>query len=213
MIMKAPVSQPEVPPHMPVRDALGVLVQNRDDVMVVITNQGSARVWPLLDNHQLDFHYNPSTMGGAVPFGLGLALANRGRHVMVITGDGALTMNLGSLVTVAAVRATNFTIVVLDNGLYEVTGGQKTAAGVAEVDYAAIARAVGFRSTFAFCEISQWREHALSAIGAPGPRLISLRVERTLENDLKTSLPPIGPRLIRLTEALQQTAHSMRVAP
>jgi sulfopyruvate decarboxylase subunit beta len=197
------VSQPGVEPRISVRDALGVLVQNRDEATLVITNQGSARVWPLLDDHPLDFHYNPSTMGGAIPFGLGLALANRGRHVMVISGDGALTMNLGSLVTVAAARAANLTIVVLDNGLYEVTGGQKTAAGAAEVDYAALARAAGFRSTFAFCETSRWREHAPSAMAAPGPRLISLRVERTSGLDLTTSLAPIGARLTRLTEALQ----------
>lgn len=203
MTMNTSVSQPGHLPRISVRDALGVLVQNRDEAMLVITNQGSARVWPLLANHPLDFHYNPSTMGGAIPFGLGLALANRHRPVLVISGDGALAMNLGSLVTVAAAGAANLTIVVLDNGLYEVTGGQKTAAGEAEVDYAAIARAAGFPSTFAYSDISQWRDHAPSAIAAAGPRLISLRVERTLRSDLTTSLAPIGPRLARLTEALQ----------
>lgn len=201
--MSTGVSQPKAEPRISVRDALGVLVQIRDDATLVVTNQGSARVWPLLADHPLDFHYNPSTMGGAIPFGLGLALANRSRHVIVISGDGALAMNLGSLVTVAAARAANVTVVVLDNGLYEVTGGQKTAAGAAEVDYAAVARAVGFPSAFAFCELSSWRERAPSALDASGPRLISLRVERTLERDLATSLAPIGPRLLRLTEALK----------
>lgn len=198
------VSQPEIEPRIPVREALGVLVQNRDDAVLVVTNQGSARVWPLLEDQPLDFHYNPSTMGGAIPFALGLALADRGRHVMVISGDGALTMNLGSLVTVAAARAANLTIVVLDNGLYEVTGGQQIAAAAADIDYAAIARAVGFRSAFAFCELAPWREHAPGAIVAPGPRLISLRVDRTTGQDLSTSLAPIGTRLVRLTEALQR---------
>lgn len=203
--MNTLVSQPGVDPRISVRDALGVLVHNRNDAMLVVTNQGSARVWPLLADHPLDFHYNPSTMGGAVPFGLGLALANRGRHVLVVSGDGALAMNLGSLVTVGAARAANLTIVVLDNGLYEVTGGQKTAAGAAEADYAALARAAGFPTAFAFCEMSQWRADAPSALAAPGPRLISLRVERTPEQDLKTILPPIGTRLSRLTSALRQT--------
>ena len=42
---------------------------------IVVTNQGSARIWPKLRSRPLDFHYNPSTMGGAIPLGLGLALA------------------------------------------------------------------------------------------------------------------------------------------
>ena len=81
--------------RMAVRDALGVLVRCRDDRTLVVTNQGAARVWPLLESHALDFHYNPSTMGGAVPFGLGLALAKPALHVVVVSGDGALSMRIG----------------------------------------------------------------------------------------------------------------------
>src|SRR4029450_13535584 len=114
--------------------ALQVLADLCAADQIVVTNQGSARIWPKLRSRALDFHYNPSTMGGAMPLGLGLALAQPRREVVVVSGDGSLLMSLGSLVTVVRAGATNFSIVLLDNGIYEVTGGQKTPATSA-VDY------------------------------------------------------------------------------
>jgi sulfopyruvate decarboxylase subunit beta len=87
---------------MPVVDALRVLIEHCDENWIVVTNQGSARIWPKLVRRPRDLHYNPSTMGGAVSLALGLALAQPKRRVLCVTGDGALLMNLGSLVTVAA---------------------------------------------------------------------------------------------------------------
>lgn len=190
--------------RMSVRDALNVLVDGRDDSTLVVTNQGSARVWPQLADHPLDFHYNPSTMGGAVPFGLGLALALPSCHILVVSGDGALVMNLGSLITVVAVNATNLTVVVLDNGIYEVTGGQKTAASQAGVDYGALAQSVGFRSAFRFDNAATWREQAKSALESPGPRFVTLRVDAALPSDLTTSLPPVSERLSRMATAARK---------
>lgn len=81
-------------------------------------------------------------MGGAVPLGLGLALAQPSRRVLVITGDGEMLMGLGSLATVAIQRPPNLAIVVLDNERYGETGMQLThTAG--SVDLAAVAAASG----------------------------------------------------------------------
>jgi thiamine pyrophosphate-dependent acetolactate synthase large subunit-like protein len=113
---------------MPVVDALRVLIEHCDENWIVVTNQGSARIWPKLVRRPRDLHYNPSTMGGAVSLALGLALAQPKRRVLCVTGDGALLMNLGSLVTVAACAPKNLVICVLDNRLYEVTGGQRLPA-------------------------------------------------------------------------------------
>lgn len=189
--------------RMSVRSALGVLAEQRDDSTIVVTNQGSARVWPLIENHVLDFHYNPSTMGGAVPFGLGLALANPSLHVVVISGDGALTMNLGSLITVVAANAANLSIVVLDNGIYEVTGGQTTAASVAEVDYVMLAKSVGFPSAFGFGEEATWRDAAPAVMSDLGPRFVSLRVDRAVPSDMTTPAIPISDQLHGLSEAIR----------
>ena len=79
-------------------------------------------------------------MGGAVPLGLGLALAQPSRRVLVITGDGEMLMGLGSLATVATQRPPNLVIVVLDNERYGETGMQLTHTADS-VDLAAIAAA------------------------------------------------------------------------
>ena len=81
-------------------------------------------------------------MGGAVPLGLGLALAQPSRRVLVITGDGEMLMGLGSLATVATQRPPNLAIVVLDNERYGETGMQLThTAG--RVDLGGVAAASG----------------------------------------------------------------------
>ena len=73
-------------------------------------------------------------------------------------------MSLGSLITVIASGATNLTIVLLDNGIYEVTGGQQTAAALASrhaaVDIAALARAAGFSSVMRFDRLDDWHRRA-----------------------------------------------------
>ena len=175
---------------MPVREALRVLAEARGDDQVVITNQGSARIWPLIDRHPLDFHYNPSNMGGAVPFALGLALARAPREVLVLTGDGSLLMSLGCLVTVVAAGVTNLSVIVLDNGTYEVTGGQRTPASERDVDFAEMARAAGFRTVAGYGSASKWRNDAAGILSATGPRFIWLLVEAAQPDDLAT--PPIS---------------------
>ena len=87
----------------------------------------AARDWMQRSTHPLDFHYIPSTMGGAFSLGLGIALAQPQREVIVLNGDGCLLMNLGSLITSAVSGATNFTGIIIDNGNYETTGGQQLA--------------------------------------------------------------------------------------
>jgi thiamine pyrophosphate-dependent acetolactate synthase large subunit-like protein len=85
-------------------------------------------------------------MGAASMMGLGLALAQPGRKVMVITGDGEMLMSLGALATIAVERPPNLTIAVLDNERFGETGMQKThtAGGV---DLAGMALAAGIRTS------------------------------------------------------------------
>jgi len=187
---------------MSVVDALQVLIDLRRDDQIVVTNQGSARVWPKLAHHPLDFHYNPSTMGGAIPLALGLAIAQPRREVLVVSGDGALLMNLGSMVTVVAAGATNLTVVVLDNRLYEVTGGQRTPAAGTAADLAGLARAAGFPTVETFRELADWRGRAAKALSLSGPRFISLEVERTPSEYLRFATPAIDRQLVVLQEAL-----------
>jgi len=187
---------------MPVVSALQALIDLRTDEQIVITNQASARIWPKLATHPLDLHYNPSTMGGAIPLAVGLALAQPRRHVLVVSGDGSLLMSLGSLVTAAASRATNLTIVVLDNRLYEVTGRQRTPATDAAVDFPGLAKAAGLASASGFADLADWRTSAVSFVQLPGPRFVSLRVSLTPPEYLAFKTPPLADQLARLRASL-----------
>jgi thiamine pyrophosphate-dependent acetolactate synthase large subunit-like protein len=187
---------------MPIVAALQVLIDLRTADTLVVTNQASARIWPTLKRCPLDLHYNPSTMGGAVPLALGLALAQPGRQVLAVSGDGALLMSLGSLVTVVGIGVTNLTIVVLDNGLYEVTGGQKTAASGTSLDWPALARDAGFPSAVRFDELSAWQAGAAAALALPGPRFISLVVQPTPPEFLRAATPPMNEQIATIRAAL-----------
>jgi thiamine pyrophosphate-dependent acetolactate synthase large subunit-like protein len=187
--------------RMPLVPALEVIRQLRTD-QIVVTTMGTAREWPRISNHPLDFHYIPSAMGQSPSIALGLALAQLQREVIVFTGDGSLLMNLGCLVTLAASRAKNLTLIALDNGVYEVTGGQKTAGHIARVDFAGLATAAGIESVATFDDLIDWQNGAAAVLKLPGPRFISLIVE-PIRGDYFLDVPgPIRPRIERLRTAL-----------
>ncbi|HEV3416547.1 MAG TPA: thiamine pyrophosphate-dependent enzyme [Pirellulales bacterium] len=187
--------------RMPLVPALEVIRQLRTD-QIVVTTMGTAREWPRISSHPLDFHYIPSAMGQSPSIALGLALAQPEREVIVFSGDGSLLMNLGCLVTLAASRAKNLTLIALDNGVFEVTGGQKTAGQVARVDFAGLATAAGIESVATFDDLIDWQNGAAAVFKLPGPRFISLLVE-PVRGDYFLEVPgPIRPRIERLRTAL-----------
>lgn len=132
-------------------------------------------------------------MGSAVPLGLGLALAQPRRRVLVITGDGEMLMGLGALATAALAAPTNLAIVVLDNEAYGETGNQAThtAAGT---DIAAIGAAAGLAWTRTVADdvgLEVAREQILAAPG-PGLCVIKVRIE-----ELPLVLPPRDGMVLR----------------
>ena len=172
---------------MPLIETLQVLRSVRTDE-VVITVMGTAREWVQLGcgppgaDHPLDFVYVPSSMGQGPAIGLGVALARPDRKVIVCNGDGSMLMNLGSLVTISGQPAENLVLLVFDNGIYEVTGGQHTPGSAAarsdcrDVDFAGIARACGFRSVFEFDDLERWQTGVRSVLDSRGPTMAVLRV-------------------------------------
>lgn len=204
-------SETAVPRVMPLVAALEVLggavgrIPNPSYVRgdrAVITSMGSAREWPRISQHPLDFHYVPSTMGGVVPLGLGLALARPEREFVVLCGDGSLLMNLGALVTVAASGAANLSIVLVNNAAYEVTGVQATAAAAANVDFSRIAADCGIRTVRQFEQLDRWRAEAAATLDLPGPRFVELRVAAVTDGFHLAPPGPIGPRLAAFRRAL-----------
>ena len=153
------------------------------DMMRVSTAMGAAREWQALGPlHPLDLVHVPSSMGETPPLGLGIALAQPDRHVIVLNGDGSTLMNLGSLVTISAERAANLTLVVLDNGVYEVTGAQPTPASASgrvagdALDFTALAGACGFEVIYRFSDGETWRREVRRVIEGDGPAFVLLDV-------------------------------------
>jgi len=124
------------------RDVVKALLERRGDLLVV-TGLGSP-TWDCAAAGDHAFTFSLwGAMGAACMVGLGLALAQPSRRVLVVTGDGEMLMGLGSLATIGAKRPGNLAIVVLDNERYGETGMQAshTAHGA---DLAAVATACGF---------------------------------------------------------------------
>ena len=157
---------------MTLREALEVVARHRGD-QVVISTMASVAVWPTLCDGPLDFAYMPSAMGHAPGLAQGLSLAT-GRGVIVLNGDGGTLMNLGCLVTLAQTPA-NVKLLILDNGLYEVTGGQPTARAH-RVDFAGMARAAGLPGYF-FSDLSVWQTECEKRLQTPGPSVLHLQIE------------------------------------
>lgn len=130
------------PPRLNRRDVVRRLLAERGDLVVVAGLGASAWDVAAVGDHALDFPLW-GAMGGAAMLGLGLALAQPTRRVLVLTGDGELLMGLGSLATLAAQRPPNLRVVVLDNEHYGETGHQPTHTALG-VDLAAVALACGF---------------------------------------------------------------------
>ena len=130
---------------LPRRWVVEQLLADRGDTLV-IAGVGST-VWDTAaaGDHPLTFPLW-NAMGSAVMVGLGVALAQPSRNVLVITGDGELLMQMSALATVAAQKPKNLSIIVLDNECYFETGAQPTHTGMG-VDLVAVAAGCGMDET------------------------------------------------------------------
>lgn len=119
--------------------------------------------------------YMLGSMGLAIPIALGVAIAQPARKVIALEGDGSLLMMLGCLATVGARQPQNLIMVIMDNGAYEITGGQATASSQG-TDFAAIARATGIASAHWAADEAHFETLIDEALATPGPHLIAARL-------------------------------------
>ena len=162
------------------RDVAKVLLDGRNDDFLVVTGLGSTN-WDATaaGDHPLTFPLW-GAMGGAATLGLGLALAQPSKRVMVMTGDGEMLMAMGSFATIAAQAPENLAIVVFDNERYGETGMQLTHtapnAHNSGVDLVGVAKACGFAEA-ARVETQAALEAALPLIKSPpGPVFVDIKV-------------------------------------
>ena len=141
------------------REAVPKLIGDPNDFLIIAALAGTAKDTAHLCEPNANYYACAGVMGGATAMGLGLALAQPTRRVLVMAGDGDLLMNVGTLATVAIMNPPNLSIVCVDNGHYGETGYQKshTALGV---DLAAMAVGAGIK---AVCTVSQESDIAAAA--------------------------------------------------
>ncbi len=157
-------------------DAIKGLVH---DELVVTTAGGATVEWHAA--HPSDGNLQAKTLGLCSSIGLGLALGQRDRKVIVLDGDGALWMNMSSLGTIGWKQPRNLVHICMDNGVYESSGGTPTVTS-ARMDFAALARAAGIESAV---EASTPREFAAAverALATDGPHFIWCRIEQGRAN-------------------------------
>ena len=168
------------------RAVVRALLAGRGDLLVV-TGLGSPSYDAMAAGDSDRTFYLWGAMGSAATVGLGLAIAQPQRPVLVLTGDGELLMGIGALATIGVQAPANLTIAVIDNERYAETGGQRshTASGV-RIDR--IAEACGFAWTAEVTEDAGVEDVRGRLTALAGPGLAVCKVDPA---DLPRVLPPI----------------------
>jgi thiamine pyrophosphate-dependent acetolactate synthase large subunit-like protein len=178
---------------------------------IVVTTMGLVRPWARHSQSALDFASADSAMGHAADFALGLALAQPGRQVICLNGDGSMLMSLGTLATIVDSGARNLVLFVAENGTYEVTGNQKVP-GAGRVDFAAMARAAGFPRAERFADGAAYAAALPELLAAPGPVCVVVAVEPGEEAPLGRGpgqgAPYLRPSLAESARALRRALAS-----
>lgn len=126
--------------------------------------------------HRPQNFYMLGSMGLAFPIALGVALAQPKRHVFALEGDGSLLMQLGSLSTIATLAPKNLTMIIMDNGVYQITGAQPTPAA-AVADLVAIAVASGLTNSAWAADEEDFERLIEQSMSSAGPTLIGVRID------------------------------------
>jgi thiamine pyrophosphate-dependent acetolactate synthase large subunit-like protein len=184
-------------------DVLKVFAEHRGDA-IVISGRGG-RHWIRISDTALDLPLGDPAMGGHAGFGLGLALAQPDKRVVLFDSEGDILMSLGQLPTIAEQAPANFYHFILDNEVYATTGGQPVP-GAKQVDYAALARASGYPRAFNFAELQDFSRELPAILAAPGPVFVALKVLPEVENT------PIGQRVRWRTRSADKVVADLRMA-
>ena len=175
-------------------DAVPRLVGRHEDFLVVAGLAGTARDLTYLSGDAPHVFALAGAMGAATAMGLGLALARPDRRVLVVTGDGELLMNVGTLATAAIVNPPNLAIVCVDNGHYGETGFQKSHTSLG-VDLEQMAIGAGIRTTRTICRTEQIPEASRLIREGNGTSFVLMRVQPNESPPHKRDLDPTSEKL------------------
>jgi phosphonopyruvate decarboxylase len=145
----------------------------RDEIIVPVYQ--AAQEWHAIRPDYALTYYSIGAMGQASSCALGLALARPDKRVIVLDGDGSLLMNLGTLVTIANQQPANLLHFLCENGMYEANGGHPIP-GRDRVDFAAIARAAGYRRADTIATLADFEAKIPGLLQEPGPVFVALKL-------------------------------------
>lgn len=161
---------------MSTADATAVVARNRPSGAIVISTMSTLRTFPTESPNPLNLSCVP-LMGGASAMGLGIALAQPERHVIVLDGDGSLLMQLGSLATVAGAAPTNLFHFVFENGVWFEGGADIPVPGSNALDWTGIARGAGYPATHSFDDPRRLDTQLPDILASAGPCFIRLDID------------------------------------
>jgi len=184
-------------------EAQKVVSQYRGSAIVVTTMSTNFEWSQVSTNPDMDLMFS-GAMGKASSVGLGLALAQPDKKVIVLDGDGSLLMNLGSLVTIANMAPPNLVHFVFQNSVYRTTGGQPIP-DAGKVSFTGLAEAAGYASVHEFEDLKSLEINMGTVMNQVGPTLVCLKLVPVSERSpfpLTTFLSIIP----RFREALRRTS-------
>jgi phosphonopyruvate decarboxylase len=153
---------------------------------LVVTGLGSAAYDVYAAGDRDLNYYLWGAMGGATSLGLGLALAQPDKSVLVITGDGEQLMGIGSLGTIGVKQPKNLTVVVLDNGHFGETGMQRSHSSLG-ANLVAVAQGFGIRDAFTADGLDDCDEIARRVLAREGTTFAQVFIEA---DEPPRALPP-----------------------
>jgi phosphonopyruvate decarboxylase len=175
-------------------EAVPALIGRHEDFLIVAGLAGTSRDVAAMTADGAHTYSMAGAMGGAAMIGLGLALARPDKRVLVVTGDGELLMNIGSLATIAVLNPPNLAIVCVDNGHYGETGYQKSHTSLG-VDLEKIAAGSGIKRTLTIEKEGELAAGARLIREGNATAFVLLRVKPTEPPDYKRDLNPAACRL------------------
>jgi thiamine pyrophosphate-dependent acetolactate synthase large subunit-like protein len=126
--------------------------------------------------HRPQNFYMLGSMGLAFPIALGVALAQPNRRVFALEGDGSLLMQLGCLSTIAMLKPKNLCMIVMDNGVYQITGAQPTPAATT-TDLIAVAAGCGLTNSSWAADEADFERLIDQSLTSSEPMLIGVRID------------------------------------
>ncbi len=167
------------------RDVVAQLLERRNDALVVTGLGAPSYDVMAAGDHDNNF-YLWGAMGGAAMVGLGLALSQPERLVLVITGDGEQLMGMGGLATIGVAKPDNLVLTVLNNEHYGETGMQRSHVGRG-VDLVAVAKACGFASSRRIRDEAKLKKLCADWNECAGPHYVEIMIET---DEPERVLPP-----------------------